>query len=242
MPLPGTTSSNVTARGDYPSEQSAILTLREFERIFALEILGPYHNEMHSVLGTTPAAAWADGVAASAALGYRRTSPRSCSISCPSSIVSFDVKVCAFSTSPTSTACWRSCRVKYDHRDMSAGFVELTGGGHLRIPCADLGRPPVTLWEQRAAIRTLRKAGLRSIDETAIFTAIAEQRRVLAEVQASSKLARRAFARLAERRSTTVSARRSPSTQTESDVNEVDKEAWVPAVAEDDVWGTEFHT
>jgi putative transposase len=38
--LPGTTSSNVTTRGDYPSEQKAILTLREFERIFALEILG----------------------------------------------------------------------------------------------------------------------------------------------------------------------------------------------------------
>ena len=62
--LPGTTSSNVVARGDYPAEQKAVLTLREFERIFALEVLGPYHNEVHSALGTTPAAAWTDGVAA----------------------------------------------------------------------------------------------------------------------------------------------------------------------------------
>jgi hypothetical protein len=38
--LPGTTSSNVAARRDYPAEQKAILTLREFERILALEILG----------------------------------------------------------------------------------------------------------------------------------------------------------------------------------------------------------
>src|SRR5277367_6578128 len=62
--LPGTTSSNVIARSDYPSERKAVLTLREFERILALEIIGPYHNEVHSALGTTPAAAWADGVAA----------------------------------------------------------------------------------------------------------------------------------------------------------------------------------
>ena len=34
-----------------PSEQKAVLTLREFERIFALEVLGPYHNELHSALG-----------------------------------------------------------------------------------------------------------------------------------------------------------------------------------------------
>jgi putative transposase len=74
---------------------------------------------------------------------------------------------------------------------MSAVFVELTAGGHLRIPCADLGRPAVTLWEQRLASRTLREAGHRSVDETAIFAAIAEQRRVLAEAQASSKVTRR---------------------------------------------------
>jgi transposase InsO family protein len=85
-----------------------------------------------------------------------------------------------------------------------------------------------------------RVHALPGTTSSAIFTAIAEQRRVLAEAQADSKLARRAFARLAERRSTTESARRSPPTQTESDVNEVDKEARVPAVAEDDAWRTGF--
>src|ERR1700726_4234389 len=45
----------------------------------------------------------------------------------------------------------RKCRIKYHPRDMSAVFVELPTGGHLRLPCADLGRPAVTLWEQRAA-------------------------------------------------------------------------------------------
>ena len=55
----------------------------------------------------------------------------------------------------------RTCRIKYDPRDMSAVFVELPTGGHLRLPCADLGRPAVTLWEQRAADPHAARGGPR---------------------------------------------------------------------------------
>ena len=68
--LPGSTFSTVAARGDYPSERKATLTLAEFERHFASEVLGPYHNDVHSALGKTPAAAWAEAVTAS-----RRATP-----------------------------------------------------------------------------------------------------------------------------------------------------------------------
>ena len=176
--LPGTTSSNVIARGDYPSERKAVLTLRELERILALEILvAVHHNEVHSALATTPAAAWADGVTASGDPGlppdpaaFMHRFP------CPFSSALFAAKACGFSTSPTSTARWRRCwsrlptsaavgsRIRsprYECRvRRAAGY-----SGHLRIPCADLGRPAVTLWEQRLATRTLREAGHRSIDE-----------------------------------------------------------------------------
>ncbi len=37
-------------------------------------------------------------------------------------------------------------RVKYDPRDLSAVFVELPTGDHIRVPYADIGRPAVTLW------------------------------------------------------------------------------------------------
>jgi putative transposase len=245
--LPGTTSSNVIARGDYPSERKAVLTLRELERILALEILGPYHNEVHSALATTPAAAWADGVTASGDPGLppdpaafvldflpfqqrivRREGVRLFNVTY------FDGTLASLLD---SNEC--SCRVKYDPRDMSAVFVELPAGGHLRIPCADLGRPAVTLWEQRLATRTLREAGHRSIDETAIFAAIAEQRRVLAEAQASSKLARRTSARLPEAGSKEVAAPPPASRETEGP-DAGDHEARVPAVAEGDAWRTEF--
>jgi putative transposase len=246
--LPGTTSSNVIARGDYPSEQKAVLTLRELERILALEILGPYHNEVHSALATTPAAAWADGITASGDPGLPPDPAAFVLDFLPfqqrmvrrEGVRLFNVTYFDGTLAPLLDSDERSCRVKYDPRDMSAVFVELAAGGHLRIPCADLGRPAVTLWEQRLATRTLREAGHRRVDETAIFAAIAEQRRVLAEAQASSKQARRTSARLPEGGSKEVDAPPTPSRETESVADADDHEAQVPAVADGDAWRTEF--
>jgi putative transposase len=250
--LPGTTSSSVTARGDYPSEQKAILTLREFEHILALEILGPYHNEVHSALATTPAAAWSDGIAACGAPALPPDAaafvldflPFEQRVVRREGVRLFNVTYFDGTLAPLLDGTERSYRVKYDPRDMSAVFVELIAGGHLRIPCADLGRPAVTLWEQRLAIRTLREAGHRSVDETAIFAAIAEQRRVLAEAQASSKLARRTSARLPACGLKGVDASPTASLGTakpaDADDRAGDDEARVPAVAESDAWRTEF--
>ena len=55
--------SDVAERGDYPSERRVVLTLAEFERVLALEVLGPYHNAVRSAPGKTPAAAWTDRIA-----------------------------------------------------------------------------------------------------------------------------------------------------------------------------------
>ncbi|MHC8372821.1 hypothetical protein ACYZT2_19085 [Pseudomonas sp. MDT1-85] len=52
--LPGTTKSNPTALGDYPSEERACMTLDDLRSAFDtwLEV---YHNTWHSGLGTSPA-------------------------------------------------------------------------------------------------------------------------------------------------------------------------------------------
>jgi putative transposase len=246
--LPGTTSSNVVARGDYPAEQKAILTLYEFERILALEILGPYHNEVHSALDTTPAAAWAAGVAA-----HNVRLPRD-----PAAFVLdflpfeervvrregvrlFNVTYFDGALAPLLDSNERACRIKYDPRNMSAVFVELPLGGHLRVPCADLGRPAVTLWEQQTATQTLRSEGRASVNETAIFAAIKAQREVLAEAQVNSKAARRATARLpssATAPKQPATAEITPETAPQDDADEDD--ARVPCVVEDEAWKTEF--
>jgi putative transposase len=45
--LRGTTFSSIKARGDYPAEARATMTLRELECWLALEILGKYHHRIH---------------------------------------------------------------------------------------------------------------------------------------------------------------------------------------------------
>ena len=200
--LPGTTSSNPMARGDYPSEQKAILTLREFERILALEILGPYHNEVHAALGTTPTAAWAAGVAAQrdqaaggsgrfragfpAVRRSRHPARRRALVQC---------HLFRGALAPLLDSSERRYRIKYDPRNMSAVFVELPPAG-----ICDCHAPTSAGRRSRYGSSGPPPGGCArrgvNVDEAAIFAAIEEQRRVLAEAQSTSKAARRAAARL----------------------------------------------
>jgi putative transposase len=237
--LPGTTFSNVAQRGDYPSEQRAVLTLREFERVLALEVLGPYHHDIHTALQRTPAAAWADWIAG----GGQPTVPAN-----PAAFVRdflpFEERVVGrqglrlfgihyydgalASLIGTGT----KLRVKYDPRDLSAVFAEMPGGGHLLVPYADLARPAITLWEHRQVVRTLRAEGRKTIDEQAIFAAIAAQRRVVADAYAERKAARRAAARAPGGQDSVASP---PPMAVEDD-----PDARVPVITADDIAKTEF--
>lgn len=201
--FPGSTSSDVLARGAYDAEARAVLSFREFEHILALEVLGPYHNEIHSALGRTPAAAWAAGVSGrdlrgptDAAALLHDFLPFEERLVRRDGVRLFGIVYQDGGLAHLVDRGAGKLRVKYDPRDLSAVFVELPSGDHLRVPYADLSRQPITLWEHREATRRLRAEGRRSIDEHAIFAAVAEQRRVLLEAQARSKTARRALARV----------------------------------------------
>jgi putative transposase len=201
--FPGSTSSNVVARGAYDAEARAVLSFREFERILTLEVLGPYHNEIHAGLGRTPAAAWADGISGMAVRGpadaaalLRDFLPFEERVIRRDGVRMFGVVYQDGALAHLVDHGPGKLRVKYDPRDLSAVFVELPAGDHVRVPYADISRQPITLWEHREAIRRLRAEGRRSVDEHAIFDAVAEQRRVLLEAQSRSKAARRALARI----------------------------------------------
>jgi putative transposase len=244
--LPGTTFSNVADRGDYPAEKKAVLTLDEFERHFALEVLGPYHNEVHSTLNKTPAAAWADGAVKSGELRQPQDTasfildflPFEERIIRREGVRLFNVTYFDGGLASLLDSADRRCRVKYDPRRMDAVFVELPAGGYMRLPRADLGRPAVTLWEQRDADRALRAEGRRTIDEKAVATAIEEQRRLLEEAQTTSKAARRALARLPNKSAPEPAPSASASAQSDSTDDEGDGR--VPPVIESESWRTEF--
>jgi putative transposase len=62
--LPGSTDSSPSKRAGYHSENEAKLTLGEFTEWLTIEIAGAYHHGVHRILGTIPAAAWAESIAA----------------------------------------------------------------------------------------------------------------------------------------------------------------------------------
>jgi putative transposase len=156
--LPGSTSSSVAARGSYDSESRAALSFREFERILALEVLGPYHNEIHSALGRTPASVWAEGTAgmelrdpAKPAALLRDFLPFEERIVPREGVRLFNIRYQDGALAHLVDHGAGKLRVKYDPRDLSAVFVELPAGDHVRVPYADMGRLPITLWEHREA-------------------------------------------------------------------------------------------
>ena len=255
--LPGTTFSSVAERGDYPAEDRAVLSPAEFERVLALEVLGPYHNDLHSALGRTPAAAWSEGVAA---MPPRLPRDRDAFVL---DFLPWEERVIrrdglhlfrilyyhgALATLIGEPEC--KLRVKYDPRDLSRVFAELPrGGGHVGVPYAELGRPPISLWEHRGAVRRLREAGRRTVDEHAIFEAVAEQRHTLAGARECTKAVRRAAARDAASRSLNptpapasaqLAAARASCAAGTAITDDDDAGATVPPVVEDEAWMTEF--
>jgi putative transposase len=243
--VPGTTFSGVAARGDYASEARAVLSFREFERILVLEVLGPYHNEVHTALGRPPAAVWREGTAdltlrapadAEALLldflpFEERTVRRD-------GVRLFNVLYQDGALAHLVDDGGGRPRVKYDPRDLSAVFVELPTGDHIRVPYADIGRPAVTLWEHRLATKRLREEGRRTVDEYAIFAAIEDQRRVLAEAYDRSKSARRAGVRAGLAGEQVAGERRQPSPPAAASSD--DPDARVPMPAEGATSGVEI--
>jgi putative transposase len=95
---------------------------------------------VHAALGTTPAAAWAAGIAARD-IGLPRDPAAFVLDFLPFkervirregvrlfNVTYFDGALASLLDSPA-----RTCRIKYDPRNMSAVFVELPTGGHLGL-------------------------------------------------------------------------------------------------------------
>jgi putative transposase len=209
--LPGTTFSNIREKGDSNPEAAAVLTLRELEKAFALDVLGPYHMEVHSTLGIPPLAAWSERLARRAGppsvpsdgtqwlldfLPFREVTVRREGIRLHSVFYYDDVLTTWLGTEK------RRLRAKYDPRDLSKVFLQDDSGRHWPIRYRDLARPAITLWEHRAAVKDLRARGRSLVDEQSIFEAVTARRAVVAEAAVRTKAARREFERGAHLRRT----------------------------------------
>jgi putative transposase len=202
--LPGTTFSNVQAKGDLDPDSTAALTLDEVERWLGHAIAGVYHRELHRGLGVTPLEAWRRGIVGDEkTLGRGEptavTDPRRFLIDflpMERRLVRRDgVALHSIRYWSDVLATWIGHKeqmiVRYDPRDLSRVYLLGPDGVYYGLSYRDLGHPPISLWEHRLALKRLREEGLALVDEAAIFRAVDAMRSIADEAVRASKTARR---------------------------------------------------
>lgn len=202
--LPGTTYSNIAAKGDSKPEKTAAMTIDELERWLTLAITGLYHGTVHRVLGVAPQAAWHRGL-----LGDPMTpgcgEPPTVSdhrrflidfLPLERRLIRRDgISVHSIHYWSDILRTWigepQKMIVRYDPRDLSRVYLLAPDGQYYDLHYRDLRRPPISLWEQRLALKRLRVEGRQTVDESAIFRTIATLRTLTDEAVSASKTARR---------------------------------------------------
>jgi len=202
--IPGTTFSNVAEKDGYDSESRAVMTLKELERWIALEILGVYHQSVHTALHQPPEQAWKERIATRPTpLRHPQNPDRFRLDFLPAEerlirrdgIRMFNLHYWDNVLSPLAGRSDQPFIIKYDPRNLSRVYLRDEKGDYWTIPYRDLGAPPITLWEHRNALRKLRLDGLKSVDEKLIFQTIAEQREIIAAARLRTRAERLAHAR-----------------------------------------------
>jgi putative transposase len=202
--LPGTTFSDVRAKGDLDPEKMAAMTLDEVERWLGHAIAGVYHRDLHRGLGITPLAAWERGIAGDDTM-LGRGEPTAVADPRRFLIDFLPIarrRVRRDGVALHSIAYWADVVstwighpepmiVRYDPRDLSRIYLLGPDGTYYDLSYRDLRRPPISLWEHRLALKRLREDGRSLVDEEAIFRTIEAMRVIADGAVRASKAARR---------------------------------------------------
>jgi putative transposase len=202
--LPGTTFSDIRAKGDWDPEKTAAMTIEELERWLAHAIAGVYHRTVHRALGVTPLVAWERGILGDAA---RPGCGEPASVPDPRRLLIDFLPIerrliRRDGVSLHSIHYWSDVLrrwigepekmiVRYDPRDLSRIYLLAPDGDYCDLSYRDLRRPSITLWEHRLALKRLREEGRACVDEGAVFRTIEIMRTIADEAVVSSKAARR---------------------------------------------------
>jgi putative transposase len=196
--LPGTTFSNEQELGDYNSKRHAALTLRELERYIALDIVGSYHQSIHSSLGRPPIAVWRERegeiplrLPQDRLRFWLTFLPEQERTLRPTGIHLFGLRYWSAALSADVGRSDRRLLVKYDPRDMARIFVRRPSGNFVEARYADVTLPSITLHEAVTARRTLRAKGRREVDTRAIVRTAIAQRELVNAATKTTAAARR---------------------------------------------------
>ena len=214
--LPGTTFSNVAEKGAYSSEKTSALTLVELERWLALQVGGVYHQSVHASLLKPPVAAWEDGLARRRKALRKPEDPQTFFLDFlpeewrlirRDGIQMFNIHYWDNVLSPLAGRSSKPVLIKYDPRNLSRVFYRDKDGHYWPIPYRNLGAPPISLWEQREAMKRLRTEGRRLVDERLIFETALAQRKLVDSARKSTTRKRRNKERLQHLQATSSNTR-----------------------------------
>jgi putative transposase len=204
--LPGTTFSNIQEKGDYDAEGKACMTLKEFERWFALQV-GIYHRTIHSSLGVPPMTAWQDDQGKRvAALRLPADEERFLLDFLPfemrrvrrEGIKLFHVIYWHGALATLVANSVHKFPIKYNPLNLSAVYLELPGGEHVTVPLRDKRRPAITKFEHDQALRALRERGRTAVDEQMLFEMVSTQRKIVLGAVKKTRGARRSTQRIVD--------------------------------------------
>ena len=204
--LPGTTFSNIQDKGDYDAEGKACMTLREFERWFALQV-EIYHRTIHSSLGVPPMTAWQDDQGKRvAALRLPADEERFLLDFLPfemrrvrrEGIKLFHVFYWHGALATLVANSVHKFPIKYNPLNLSAVYLELPGGEHVTVPLRDKRRPAITKFEHDRALIALRERGRTAVDEQMLFEMVSTQRKIVLGAVKKTCGARRSTQRIVD--------------------------------------------
>ena len=197
--LPGSTFSNPKERGDYLSEERAVMTLDEFESFVADWIVSHYHITPHEGLGgRKPIEVWFEDIKGTgknpgrgvpAKLDGDRESILVNAMPSDTRVVTRQGIVwdyVHYRHPQFSRLLGEKITVKRDPRNIKfVWFYEESTRKWLRAGCRDVSFAAVNLWEFRAVQGALRESGSR-IDEATVFGGV-RRRRELVEVASDER-------------------------------------------------------
>lgn len=198
--LPGTTFSSAAERGVYQSEREAAMTLAELDLWLTRQIAVVYHGRVHRGIERTPLGLWREAVASGAPfrpvpdpdrvrldfLPFEHRRARR------DGVELFKLAYWHDALPAIAARCSTKLPVRYDPRDLSRVWLRPPGEReYLELCYKDIRKPPVTLWEWRAARRLLLAQGAREVHREALFEAVEAQRRHVADCVAKTRRAKR---------------------------------------------------
>ncbi len=211
--LPGTTFSNITERGKYPSEKKACLTLIELEQLLITAITKHYHLQLHKGIYETPLKRYEKGIAQMKQNGVKLSSinnskaflidflPVIHRVLGRDGFVLDHIVYYSNALRPfiINKEKYGKFLIRRDPRDLSRIYVSLPENqGYLEVPYRTLSRPSISLFEHRLAIKRLKEAGKAQVNEAKLFSAVDEIRSIVKSAESKTRTMRRNRTRMQE--------------------------------------------